>query len=98
LLVLSDEPLSQLRQVIAHFRLEAPHELFTRCLVCNTVLCPVSGEEVEALVGLGALARPETLRRCQSCNRVYWEGSHTRRMRSAVERALRQSDTSSTPD
>ena len=98
LLVLSDEPLSQLRQVIAHFRLEAPRELFTRCLVCNTVLGSVSGEEVEALVAPGAPDRPETLRRCQSCNRMYWEGSHTRRMRSALERALRQSDTSPPAD
>ena len=88
LLVLSDEPLSQLREVMAHFRLEAPHELFTRCLVCNTVLRSMSGNELEACLPPGVHGHPETLRRCPTCNRVYWEGSHTRRMRSALERAL----------
>jgi uncharacterized protein with PIN domain len=93
LLVVADKPLDQLLEVMSHYRLEAPQELFTRCLICNTVLRSVSGEEVKALMPPGAHDRPETLRSCPSCDRVYWEGSHTRRMRSALERALRPSDT-----
>jgi uncharacterized protein len=88
LLVLSDEPLDQLREVMAHFQLEAPRELFTRCLICNTVLRAASVEEVGSTLPPAARERPETLRRCPSCGRIYWDGSHTRRMRSALERAL----------
>jgi uncharacterized protein len=88
LLVLGDEPLDQLREVMAHFRLEAPRELFTRCLICNTVLRSASVEDVGSPLPPAARECPETLRQCPRCGRIYWEGSHTRRMRSALERAL----------
>ena len=39
-----DQPLAQLAQVVRELKLAAPHELFTRCTVCNTPLSePLSG-------------------------------------------------------
>ena len=84
----SDAPLLQLRGVIEALDLRAPAELFTRCLVCNTPLEDVPAEEIETLVPPAARALPGPVRRCPGCARIYWPGSHVRRMRRALEDAL----------
>lgn len=89
-IVRSEAPLEQLRDVVAHFGLAMPAELFTRCLVCNVPLEEVTDAALEE----GAAAPPPAardggpLRRCPSCRRLYWEGTHTRRMRAALAGAL----------
>ena len=90
-IVRSEAPLEQLREVVAHFALTMPAELFTRCLVCNV---PLEEVTVTALLAEGVAAPPAArdrgpLRRCPGCRRLYWEGTHTRRMRAALARALR---------
>lgn len=86
--VASDAPLAQLRQVVELLALDAPRELFTRCLVCNTPLEPVPPDEADALLPPAARGLPGPVRRCRTCERVYWHGSHARRMRTALEREL----------
>ena len=86
--VRGDEPLEQLRTVVAALSLRAPEELFTRCLVCNDVLDAVPEDERAAAVPPAARALPGPVRRCPRCRRVYWPGSHARRMRASLERAL----------
>src|SRR3712207_1740247 len=81
LLVTADEPLAQLGRVDGAHALPPPAELFARCLVCNTPLRPATPEEeAAALVPAGARALPGPVRRCPTCDRVYWPGSHARRM------------------
>ncbi|HEV2642947.1 MAG TPA: Mut7-C RNAse domain-containing protein [Candidatus Elarobacter sp.] len=84
----TDAPLQQLRDVIEALDLIAPAELFTRCLVCNTPLSDVGDAEIEALVPPATRELPGPIRRCPNCARVYWPGSHVRRMRRALEGAL----------
>lgn len=86
----SDAPLLQLRDVIETLALRAPAELFTRCLVCNTPLEDVPAEQIGTLVPTAARALPGPVRRCPGCERIYWPGSHVRRMRHALENALPQ--------
>ena len=86
--IYSDAPLDQLRQVVGAFALSAPVELFTRCLICNEPLSPVAEAERETLVPEAARRLPGPVRRCPHCRRVYWAGSHARRMRAALDRAL----------
>ena len=86
--VTSDAPLAQLRAVIEHLALAPPAELFTRCLLCNTPLEPVPRTEAAALLPPAARELPGPVRRCPTCERVYWPGSHARRMRSALRSAL----------
>ncbi|HYE42460.1 MAG TPA: DUF5615 family PIN-like protein [Caulobacteraceae bacterium] len=52
---------------------------FTRCLVDNTLLRPAAALEIAALPGDTA-ARPGPFTACPACGRVYWPGSHVRRM------------------
>ncbi|WP_342678132.1 Mut7-C RNAse domain-containing protein [Methanofollis sp. UBA420] len=57
---------------------------FDRCSVCNTPLRPAQKKEV--LGAAYAPRKPEGLSFfwCPICRRLYWEGSHTARMRREV--------------
>ncbi len=88
LLILADRPLEQLRQVVTELGLGPPGELFTRCLVCNAELRPATETECARLVPLTAREMGGPVRRCPRCSRVYWAGSHTRRMRAALAGAF----------
>jgi uncharacterized protein with PIN domain len=84
----SDVPLEQLRQVVETLGLEPPAELFTRCLVCNTPLVDVAPSAYATLVPPESRGLPGPVRQCPTCERVYWPGSHARRMRRALAAAL----------
>jgi uncharacterized protein with PIN domain len=88
LLIVAERPLDQLRQVVTDVGLGSPVELFTRCLVCNAGLRPATEAEWASLVPPEARALPGPVRRCPGCGRVYWSGSHARRMRAALGRAF----------
>lgn len=86
--VTQDAPLAQLRDVVREFDIAFPRELFTRCLVCNTVLAELDASEALELVPDRSRGLPGPVRRCPACGRVYWHGSHARRMRAALARVL----------
>jgi len=63
----------------AHFQLDWLSHAFTRCLVDNTVLLEA---DVAALkrAPADALRPDEPLYSCPYCKRIYWRGSHYKRM------------------
>lgn len=84
-----DDPLRQLGQVVSVLGLAAPQELFTRCTVCNTPLSPPLPPQLRhALLPPDVRFLPGAARQCAGCGRLYWPGSHARRMREAIERTL----------
>jgi uncharacterized protein with PIN domain/DNA-directed RNA polymerase subunit RPC12/RpoP len=85
LLLQSENPFEQFREIIAHFRIKKPKELFTRCLVCNAPLRRASSEEIAAGAPPAVREKEKNFRFCPNCDKIYWEGSHTRRMRLAIE-------------
>jgi uncharacterized protein with PIN domain len=87
-LVASELPFEQLREVVGTFGLADRVRLFTRCSRCNAPLRRALPEEVRGLVPPRVLAAQSEFRRCAGCGRVYWHGSHTVRMKRAVERIL----------
>jgi uncharacterized protein with PIN domain len=89
-LLSSDKPLDQLREILWRFRIPKPRELFTRCLVCNTRLRRALAEEIDTGVPTRVRETRKTFYFCAACNKIYWEGSHTRRMRAAIEEVFRQ--------
>ena len=86
--ITSDAPLGQLAEVVRACSLAPPAELFTRCLVCNAPLAAVPPDEAAAVLPPAARELAAEARRCPSCGRLYWPGSHTRRMRAALQAAL----------
>lgn len=57
---------------------------FSRCMEDNTPLRPATAEET-ARVPAGARAFDDPLMTCPTCGRVYWPGSHHRRMKRQLE-------------
>ncbi|NNG15199.1 MAG: hypothetical protein HKM89_01880 [Gemmatimonadales bacterium] len=81
-------PLAQLREVSRRFDLAGHARPFTRCSRCNTVLDPASKRDVRAAVPPRAYASHSMFLRCPTCQRVYWPGAHTRRMRRTLRDTL----------
>lgn len=81
-------PARQLAEVVRRFDLSRALAPFTRCLRCNGLLAAAAPEEVAAGLPPGVRARHRAFRRCAGCGRVYWEGSHVRRMKRLLEDAL----------
>jgi len=89
LLIESEHLTAQLAQVQAQLS-DTAVEPFSRCPVCNTPLQEVSPEEVRKSVPPFVLRSHSHFRRCPSCNKIYWPGSHWRRMREQLARFERQ--------
>lgn len=87
LLLRADAPLAQLAEVAARFPL-CSDRLFSRCLRCNVPLQFADEGDVLAHVPADVRARQTVFHRCPRCTRIYWEGSHTARMREDVAKAL----------
>jgi hypothetical protein len=85
ILLTTDEPLAQFTEVVRRFKLSQPAELFTRCLVCNTPLRAAHAEEIAGGAPAAVREINERFSFCAVCNKVYWEGSHARRMREAIK-------------
>lgn len=57
---------------------------FTRCLIDNCPLVPASADEIAAMP-TQSQALPGPYRSCPCCGRIYWPGSHVRRMLHRLE-------------
>jgi uncharacterized protein with PIN domain len=77
---------TQLGEVVAALQLEGLLAPFTRCRECNTLLDDVPREAVLDRVPPKVRELHERFKRCATCGRVYWEGSHFARMKGVLER------------
>jgi uncharacterized protein with PIN domain len=82
------DPRRQLAEVVRRLDLDRAIAPFQRCLCCNDRLDPVRMEDVAGELPPRVRERHVELRRCPSCRRVYWAGSHHARM----ERLIRGLD------
>lgn len=83
-LILSQGDLDHLAALLgAHFRLDWLSHAFTRCLVDNTVLTEADDAALERAPA-DALRPDEPLYMCPHCKRIYWRGSHYKRMRAKL--------------
>ncbi|MDD5330347.1 MAG: DUF5615 family PIN-like protein [Sulfuricella sp.] len=68
----------------AQFRIDWTGNAFTRCLIDNAPLVS-AGPELARQVPTDVRGLEEELRACPVCGRVYWKGSHYKRMRQRLE-------------
>ena len=79
------EPTQQLIEVLQHFELGPAISPFRRCMHCNALLRQVQKELISHRL------LPETKRHfedffaCPDCDRIYWKGSHYRRMQRLID-------------
>jgi uncharacterized protein with PIN domain len=76
---------AQLREVFERLDLARSARPFTRCLSCNAALRPVDKAQVLARLPPLVRERHQRFSGCEGCARIFWEGSHWRRMRELVD-------------
>jgi uncharacterized protein with PIN domain len=79
---------AQLREVFERLDLVRSARPFTRCLSCNGLLHPVDKAQIGALLPPRVREVHQRFSSCDGCARIFWEGSHWRRMRELVDTVL----------
>ena len=80
ILLTSDNPERQMRQVIDTLNLNCQFQPFTICLECNQPLEERSREQVKSLVPPYVFQTQSQFVECPACHRVYWRGTHWKAM------------------
>jgi uncharacterized protein with PIN domain len=88
LLVSAQKPPEQLCEVVTRLGLDWEGRLFERCTICNTLVCAASRSTLEGRLPERIVREHTAFSRCPTCERIYWEGSHTRRIRERLESLL----------
>ena len=79
---------AQLREVFDRLDLARSVRPFTRCLSCNAPLRPLDAAQAAPRVPPRVRAQHQRFVTCDGCGRIFWEGSHWRRMRTLVDAML----------
>ncbi|MCX7966051.1 MAG: Mut7-C RNAse domain-containing protein [Syntrophorhabdaceae bacterium] len=61
---------------------------FSRCLECNAILKDVEKSDVEGLVPEYIFHTHVEFKKCPSCNKIYWAGSHIEHMEKWIDEFL----------
>ncbi len=75
----------QITEIIKRFNLQNEIREFSRCLLCNSSLEPISKKEVEEVLPPKVKKFYNEFFICQNCRKVYWRGSHYKKMLMFVE-------------
>jgi uncharacterized protein len=84
------QPRVQLLEVLRRLDLARQVTPFTRCLRCNAELRVAGEDAVADRAPPTVIERHRQFQQCTGCGRLYWEGSHHRRMRQFIDSLLAQ--------
>jgi uncharacterized protein with PIN domain len=90
------KPAAQFAELFRRLDLAALAQPFSLCLHCNLPLRPVPKAEVLERLPESVRVQHDEFNTCDSCGRVFWKGSHYKRMAGmldAVQDAVRQTMT-----
>jgi len=81
-------PEAQLRELCARLELAPLARPFTLCLHCNLPLRPVAKSDVLERLPESVRASHDAFTACGACGRVFWKGSHYKRMLAMLDGAI----------
>lgn len=84
----STDPDEQIQEIIHYFELEDKIDPFTRCLLCNGTLIRVKYDEVADKVPARVKRWCNEYTQCNTCQKVYWKGSHYNHLKEKVSSIL----------
>ncbi len=93
-LINSEEPERQMRQLMETLDLNRQFRPFTLCLECNQPLVERSPEEVQGRVPPYVYKTQKQYMECPACHRIYWQGSHWMAMKRKLEKFDSRNDDS----
>ena len=88
ILIQSDEPERQMRQVIDTLNLDCRFRPFAICLECNQLLLERSKQQVKDLVPPHVFQTQNQYMECPACHRIYWRGTHWQAMTKKLDRFM----------
>jgi len=85
ILMESEIPDKQMRQVLATLDLKSHFRPFTLCLECNELLVEKAREDLENRVPKFVFQTHNQYMECPACHRIYWRGTHWEAMIKKLE-------------
>jgi uncharacterized protein with PIN domain len=82
----STESESQVKEVLKRFDLYSQVKEFYRCTMCNHVIHPVHKPDIQHHLEPNTKAHFNEFYICPGCERIYWEGSHYKKLEKKIER------------
>jgi len=84
-LVKSPDHLERLAELAAHFSLKLEIDTESpRCPRCNSPLREILRCEVEGIIPSRSIAMSKSFWRCAGCGKLYWQGSHWKKIESRL--------------
>lgn len=62
-----------------------PEKMFSRCILCNTILAEIAKEKVKDKVPEYVFKTQENFITCPECKRIYWQGTHWGNVQKTLE-------------
>jgi len=85
----TDFPDKQLLEVLAKFNPPIERQqFFSRCLICNEPCHEISPDDIKDKVFPYILRTKSQFRQCPKCQRIFWQGSHYKRMYDKLNQLL----------
>ena len=85
-LIQSDEPEQQMRQVVETLKLDCKFRPFAICLECNQPLEERGKQQVRDRVPPYVFRTQNQYVECPACHRIYWRGTHWQAMTERLEK------------
>ena len=82
------KPARQFGEIVARLDLARSFRPFTLCLECNAPVRKIAKETVFNELPESVKVNHENFTICDHCRRIFWEGSHWRRMRQLLETTI----------
>ncbi|MDG0815554.1 Mut7-C RNAse domain-containing protein [Bdellovibrio svalbardensis] len=86
-LVQSEKPQEQLIEILKTFS-DLGNIPLSRCFECNTIIAKIPKESLKDRVDPNTFRFYQNFFECPTCHRVYWEGSHFKKLREEVRLIL----------
>lgn len=78
--------LQQVSEIVKRFDLYEQIKPLSRCILCNHPLSIVDKAEIIDQLEPKTIKHYNTFYRCEGCGKIYWKGSHYKRMKGFVSR------------
>jgi len=89
ILISSEEPEKQKRQVIKTLNLDCQFRPFALCLECNQPLVEKNKDQVKDRVPPHVFKTQSQYVECPTCHRIYWRGTHWQAMTRELEKLIK---------
>lgn len=83
------QPIKQTREVLKRLDLYSEIKPFTRCLECNGMIKKVSKKKIQHFLPAKTSLYYQQFFRCKSCQKLYWHGSHYKKLNKVLSGLLK---------